>query len=596
MQKEIKKRAWLYGAAAILLALILSSTVYNMGYVPHIQIPQQSVFKAFASTEEIKDYLTTNARTYDPLLLVGPADRNVGPLPTLMNSQEYKTPSGLSQAPEYSTTNIQVSGVDEIDIVKTDGEYLYVISGTNVFILKGYPSEEAKILSKIALNDTNLVGIFVSEKGNRLGVLGCKYRFPEFYPGRSYGSVIYDVKTFLNVYDTSNKSAPSFLTNFTMTGSYFNSRMIGDYVYFVVSQQAYIILETVILPKVITSNGIKEIAPSDILYSETSDEYFMYTTIVAMNIQDTTEEPTYKTVMLGGTSGMYVSLSNIYITFQESDRKTMIHRIHIENSTITPEATGTVPGYELSQFAMDEYNNHFRIATTTTTWINWTTITQNNLYILDMNLSIVGSLENFAPPSEIMDSARFMGDRCYLSTSVRQMDPFFVIDVSNASKPEILGDLDIPGFTSYLHPYDEDHIIGVGRVGNNVKIRLFDVSNISAPKNMTEFTVDADASWSAVLNDHKAFLFEESKDLLAIPLTIHYWDMYYSYWQGLYVFNVTLNDGIMLRGNVTHQADGTYYEVQRALYIDNVLYTLSYGKVQLNSLEDLAFIKEIQLN
>lgn len=595
MQREIKKQAAKYAIVGVLLAIVFGSLFYSLGNMPQTHILQPSIFKTFASTQEIKNYLTANAETSDPVLFVGPADSNMGPVRAMIESSadSYMMPSGLSQEPTYSTTNIQVSGVDEIDIVKTDGQYLYVISGTNVFILKAYPSEEARTLSKIAFNDTNLVGIFVSEQGSRLGVLGCKYRFPDFYSGNYWGSVIYDVKTFLNVYDISNKSAPYLLRNFTMTGSYFNSRMIGNYVYFVVSQQAYVILETVILPKIVTNNGIQEVTPSDILYSEASDEYFVYTTIAAMNIQDTNEEPTHKTLMLGGTSGMYVSLSNIYITFQELNDKTTIYRIQIENSTITPEAKGTVNGHILNQFSMDEYNNYFRIATTTTTWINWTTTNQNSLYTLDMNLSLIGSLEDFAPPNEIMDSARFIGNRCYLSTSVRQMDPFFVIDVSNVSKPEILGDLDIPGSTSYLHPYDENHIIGVGRVGTNVKIRLFDISNVSAPKNMTEFTVEGDASWT--ISDHKAFLFEKSKDLLAIPVTVQYWDMYYSYWHGYCVLNVTLN-GIMSRGYITHQKDGIYPEMNRALYIDNVLYTVSYSKIQLNSLEDLTFIKDIELN
>ncbi|NWF87296.1 beta-propeller domain-containing protein [Candidatus Bathyarchaeota archaeon] len=597
MQREIKKRAGLYGAAAVLLALVLGSMFYSVSIIPQqIQSPPQpSLFKTFSSAEEIKSYLTANSRTYAPFLFVGPADANFGQVRTMMESSQnsFATAPGLTQEPTYSTTNIQVSGVDEADIVKTDGKYLYVMSGTNVFILKAYPSEEAEIVSKIAFNDTNLVGIFVSGSSNRLAVLGSKYKFPEFYFRQFAGSVIVDVKTFLNVYDISNKSAPSFLTNFTITGSYFSSRMIGDYVYFVVSQPAYIILETVILPKIITNDGIKEIPASEVFYSEASDNYFMYTTVVAMNIA-TAEEPAYKTLMLGGTSSMYVSPNNIYITFPEPYEKTAVYRIRIENSTISPEAKGKVPGRELNQFSMDEYGDHFRIATTTR--INWAAAS-NNLYILNMNLSILGKLENIAP-NENLDSARFIGNRCYLSTSVIRIDPFFVIDVENATKPKILGYLKIPGFMRYLHPYDENHIIGVGRDENNsVKISIFDVTNVSAPIEIDMYSVPGDWSDSTVLTDHKAFLFEKSRDLLAIPVSAYYWDKYWQ-WQGLYVFNITLSNGIVLRGNVTHLEDTAYYwncQVKRALYIDNVLYTVSDIKVKLNRLEDLAFIKEILL-
>jgi uncharacterized secreted protein with C-terminal beta-propeller domain len=498
----------------------------------------------------------------------------------------------LSSEPTHSTTNIQVAGVDEADIVKTDGEYIYLASGSNVFILKAYHPEEAKILSQITFNDTSFGGIFVSRDSNRLAVLGCKYKFPEFY----YQTFIIDVKTFVNVYDISNKSEPTLLINFTMTGSYFNSRMIGDYVYFVVSQPSYVIYDTVILPNIYLNGERKEIGATEVLYSNTSDNYFLYTTVVALNMQNTTEEPTRKTIMLGGTSSMYVSLNNIYITFPELYGNTTIYRIRIDNSTINPEAKGEVPGHELNQFSMDEYNNYFRIATTK--WVNGTT--QDNLYVLNMNLSMVGNLENIAP-GETIDSARFIGNRCYLATSIVRRDPFFVIDVENATEPKILGYLKISGFTRYLHPYDESHIIGVGKDENNsVKISLFDVSNVSAPVEVDMYSVGGVWSDTLVLTEHKAFLFDKSKNLLAIPVSIYYNGDKYWQWQGIYVFNITISEGLVLRGNITHQENGSIYwdstyEVKRALYIEDVLYTVSDKKIKMNSLEDLTEIKEIQL-
>jgi uncharacterized secreted protein with C-terminal beta-propeller domain len=313
-------------------------------------------------------------------------------------------------------------------------------------------------------------------------------------------------------------------------------------------------------------------------------------------MQNTTEEPTHKTIMLGGTSGMYVSLNNVYITFPELDGNTTIYRIRIENSTINPEAKGEVPGHELNQFSMDEYNNYFRIATTK--WVNWTT--QNNLYVLNMNLSIVGSLENIAP-SETIDSARFIENRCYLATSIVRRDPFFVIDVENPTEPKILGYLKIPGFTRYLHPYDESHIIGVGRTENNsVKISLFDVSNVSDPVEIDMYSVEGVCSDTLALTEHKAFLFDKSKDLLAIPVSIYGYSYEYFQWQGLYVFNITLDGGIVLRGSITLQENSsvywdTTYDVKRALYIGNVLYTVSDKKIKMNDVETLAPINEIDL-
>ena len=597
MLREIKKRAQIYGVAAVILAIMLVALCYNFAIYPAEFKPSGPPSSAFLSTfssyEELKNFLTTNSRTQGPFLFLGPLDMNVGPVRSMVESSQtvYFSAPGLSPEPSYSATNIQVAGVDEADIVKTDGEYIYLVSGANVFILKAYPTKEAKILTKIAFNDTSFGGIFVSRDSNRLVVLGCKYKFPEF----GYRTFIIDVKTFANVYDISNKSKPALLTNFTMTGSYFNSRMIGDYVYFVVSQPSYVIYDTVILPKIYSNNVMKEIGASEVLYSNASDNYFLYTTVVALNVQNTAEEPTHKTIMLGGTSSMYASLNNIYITFPEPYDQTSIYRIRTENSTINPEAKGEVSGHELNQFSMDEYDNYFRVVTTTL--VNGT----NNLYVLNMNLSVVGSLENFAPPNEIMDSARFIGNRCYLSTSVRRKDPFFVIDVENATEPKILGYLKIPGFTTYLHPYDASHIIGVGRDENNsVKISLFDVTNVSAPVEIDTYSVGGVWSDTLVLTEHKAFLFDKSKNLLAIPVSIYYNGDKYWHWQGLYIFNITLSRGITLRGNITHQENGgiywdSSYWVKRALYIENVLYTVSDKKIKMNSLEDLTEIKEIQL-
>jgi len=599
MQKEIKKRASLYGVAAILLAIMLTALCYNFGVFPGFGPPIQpspkpsfAFLETFSSYEELRSYLLANSKNQGPFPFYGPSDfQLIGPRIEGFSTSAESAPSLRL----YSTTNIQVAGVDEADIVKTDGEHIYLVSGNSVYILKAYPAEEAKLLSKIAFDDMYPAGIFVS--GDRLAVLGCKYtvNYPVF-PWSYYQGFTVDIKTFLNVYNISDKEKPAFLSDFMISGSYFSSRMIGDYVYFVVSQPAYIIYDTVILPKIYSRDGIKEISASEIHYANASDNYYLYTTIVALNMQNTTEEPNHETIMLGGTSSMYVSLNNIYITFPEPDEQTSIYRIRIENSTINCEAHGKVLGRELNQFSMDEYNDHFRIATTTRVNGN----PENNLYALDMNLSLVGSLENFAPPGETMDSARFIGNRCYLSTSTPRKDPFFVIDVENASEPKVLGNLSIPGFTRYLHPYDENHVIGIGIDGRNAKITLFDASNVTAPKNITEYKIEGYWSDTLVLTEHKAFLFDKSKELLVIPVSITFDYYSTSHWQGAYIFNITLSYGLVLRGNVTHLEDGmngweSDHWVKRALYIEDVLYTLSDKKIKMNNLEDLSLIKEIPI-
>ncbi len=587
MFSEIKKRTVTYGLAAVLIALMLGALCYNLGVQPSPQSPSQpspqpsgQFLKTFSSYKELLNFLLekTNIRWVYPYL--GPLDRSV--LAEASPQPIYLTPS---EGRAHSTTNVQVIGVDEADIVKTDGEYIYAIANNNVYIVKAYPPENANLAAKITFeNDTYPAGIFVSADSNKLAVLGSKYRF---LPWQYYYYNFYyvDVKTFIHIYDISDKSNPILLRDFMMSGSYFNARMIGKYVYAIISQPVYVIYDTVILPKIYSKDGIREIEATRIYHSNASEDYYAFTTIVALNIVNETEEENTLTIMIGGTSNLYVSLNNIYLTFHDFDWQTTIYRIKIENRTMSWEATGKVPGHESSQFSMDEYDSYFRI--TTSRRLDGTR--RNDLYILDMNLTIVGNLTDIAP-GENLDSTRFIGNRCYLTTSVWRKDPFFVIDVENPTGPKLLGKLDIPGFTRYLHPYDENHLIGVGIDANSkVQILTFDVSNVSNPIAIGNFTVPG-CSDTPVLWEHKAFLFDKAKELLVIPLFIY--DYSKTFWQGAYVFNTT-NCELVLKGNITHLESGVSgwnyaYWIKRALYIEDMLYTVSDKKLKINWLEDLS--------
>jgi uncharacterized secreted protein with C-terminal beta-propeller domain len=271
---------------------------------------------------------------------------------------------------------------------------------------------------------------------------------------------------------------------------------------------------------------------------------------------------------------------------------------------------------------MDENNGYFRLATT------WQGTTQmNNLYVLNMDLNLTGKLENLAVNERIY-SARFMGDKAYLVT-FRQVDPFFIIDLSNPENPKVAGQLKIPGYSSYLHPYDENHIIGLGMENSTVKLSLFDVTNVNAPTEIAKYTVSGDWSSSQALYEPKAFLFDKAKQLLVIPVSITQYGVVGGggvvppvatntsgkeigitptqggFWQGAYVFKLTLTNGFELRGGITQQENTTVslyneysynFEVNRALYIGNTLYTVSNAKVKLNSLTDLTQIAEINLS
>jgi inhibitor of cysteine peptidase len=597
VESRIKRKSMLYGVLAILLGTFVTAFVFRFGVynsgteiLPPNSTPPSTLLTTFNSYEALRDFLTLNSGTQAPFPFYGPED--VRALDTMVEGFEAQLSSegGLY---DFSTTNIQVAGVDEADIVKTDGEYLYVLTSGSLLIIKAYPPEATEVVVNMTFGDLYPIGIFV--KGDRLTVLGSKYVVPTFQ-GR-YGFSVIDIKTFVRIYDIQDRANPEPLRDLMLTGSYFNSRMIDDYVYFVVSQPAYIVYDTVVLPKFYENDRlVKEIAPSEIHYYNGSDNYYQYTTFVAVNMQDATEAPTYMTLMLGGTSNMYVSQSNMYVTFPEFNGNTTIYRMRIQDNNITAEAEGQVIGNVLNQFAMDEYDGYFRMATST--WVNG--VPRSNLFMMDMDLEKVGSLLDIEV-GETLDSARFMGNRCYLSTSVVRRDPFFVIDVENVTTPKILGYLKIPGFNRYLHPYDQNHVIGLGRDEfNNVKISLFNVTNVSVPELISEYRFEGTWSDTPALWDHHAFLFAYTKDLLAIPVSIDQYSFEHTAKQGFFVFNITLTDGLVLRGNITHQESGindwdSDYHVQRGLYIENVLYTVSDKKIKLNNLESLALLKEIPL-
>jgi len=423
-------------------------------------------------------------------------------------------------------------------------------------------------------------------------------------------------KTSLMVYDVSNRAKPILERNVTVDGRYFSSRLIGDYVYVVINKPAYLVSDSsVSLPEIRAGNATTKIDPSSIFHSELPDYYHVFTNIVAINLRDARQKPTVETFLLGATSCIYVSRDSIYLT----TRGTNIHKVSIKDGNIAYAANGLVSGYVLNQFSMDEYNGFFRIATSDGK--------STNVYVLDGNLKVVGKLEGLAP-GENLHSARFMGDRGYLVT-FKKVDPLFVIDLKNPQNPQVLGKLKIPGYSDYLHPYDETHLIGVGKETveaekgdfawyQGVKLSLFDVSNVSQPKEIAKIEIGDRGTDTPVLQDHKAFLFSRSRNLLVLPILLAKIDKA-KYpqgvppntqgefvWQGAYVFEITLDKGFVFRGGVTHldnaadlMKSGFYfsspYSVKRALYIDDVLYTLSDKRVKMNSLVDLKQMAVVEL-
>lgn len=314
-------------------------------------------------------------------------------------------------------------------------------------------------------------------------------------------------------------------------------------------------------------------------------------------------------------------------------RKTVIHRIAIDNGKIEYGAKGEVSGYLLNQFSMDENGDYFRVATTTEIWTQRENVMYNNVFVLDNSLNTVGKLEAIAPDERIY-STRFLGDRLYMVT-FKRIDPLFVIDLSNPKQPEVLGELKIPGYSDYLHPYDDTHIIGIGKdvdesidadkvhtsgavyytAVKGLKLALFDVSDVKNPKEISKYVIGETGTDSEALRDHKAFLFDLKKNLLVLPLTEvkgkPEYDSNVGYyrqrnWQGAYVFSLDVENGFKLKGTITHNdgdenQNGYYYygspnAVRRSLFMDGTLYTVSDKKIKANDLNNVSTeIKTIDL-
>ncbi|MEX0861132.1 beta-propeller domain-containing protein [Nitrosopumilus sp.] len=311
------------------------------------------------------------------------------------------------------------------------------------------------------------------------------------------------------------------------------------------------------------------------------------------------------------------ALNEYDVKIQEESAKTIIHKISIDNDKIEYVAKGSVPGRLLNQFSMDENKDRFRVATTTEYYTQYQGMVRtNSVYVLDEQLNIVGSLDKIAPNESIF-SARFMEDRLYLVT-FQQIDPFFVIDLSTDT-PKILGELKIPGFSNYLHPYDEKHVIGIGRDTKEIeegrvqqlgiKIALFNVADVNNPKVTDDIVVGDSSTQSEALYNHKAFFFDKTRGILSIPINGDSQKLDeiasakkiapdYNRWSGFYVFGLDKTNGVSLKGTITHSdGDSRYYGMSnaRTFYIDDVLYTASEEYLKMNSFNNLEEVNSIKL-
>jgi hypothetical protein len=636
-----------YTILAFVLGGMLGGAMWNFGgvYMPKRPLATSFEFGSlnrFTSYDELRTFLKTQTSNFWMDIDV---DSAISPFSANTAAQAARAAADAAKMGEvvavvgrgFSGTNIQVEGVDEADVVKTDGEYIYLAVNDTVVIVKAYPPEDAEVVARIRLYNW-VQDLFVS--GDKLVAFIPLYQevYSELLGPEP--SPEFELRTNILVYDISDRGSPQKEREVTVDGYYFDSRMIGDYVYAIVLKDAQIYKDEVLLPS-LSSESIRKmplglvterrwwkVEPTDVYYINQTDAGFCYTNILAVNTQDPEESVTLETFLLGEAANLYVSMGSIYIAARRSHGETTIYKIAIDGGNITYAADGSVPGWVLNQFSMDEYEGHFRIATTSGRVSRYGGQPGNNVYVLNETLGIVGRLEGLASGEEIY-SARFMGDRGYLVT-FKKVDPLFAIDLSDPEEPRVLGKLKIPGYSDYLHPYDENHLIGLGKEtieaeeGNfawyqGIKISLFDVTNVSAPVELAKIVIGDRGSDSPALSDHKAFLFSRARNLLVVPILVAEIDesrysgpippdMYGEYvFQGAYVFDISLESGITIRGRITHLEGfedllksgywfDSEYAVERSLYIEEVLYTLSGRMIKMNSLADLSELSKVDIS
>lgn len=519
---------------------------------------------------------------------------------------------------EYSKTNVQVEGVDELDSVKTDGRYVYVARSAGVNILDAYPPEQLANVTFIPATDlvpgiddnanVYVEGIFILP--GKLVVITSWYEYSTHY-GPVYDfvgptSMVRGPWSTISVLDIDQPDKPDLVWSSGVSGYPVSARMTDGTVYMVSSCWAVTVNNETLVPMRSVNGQESEIPLGAIRYDPQMEDADAFTNILALNISDL--EDNVISIVTGYSSTFYASQSAMYLTVpkwnyrwtiieasmeavEDDTATTTIYKISYDGLSMGATAKGSVKGTLLNQFSMDEYESNLRVATTTDWQDQW-----NAVYILDSDLNTIGALENIAPGERIY-SARFVGDTLYLVT-FRQVDPLFIIDLSWASSPKILAELTLPGFSTYLHPIDDNLLLGIGAEGGVAKVSLFDVSDRTNPSEISNWTL-SDYKWSSIVWDHKDVLFDSQKGLLVIPVTAYNYD-YFSYEgtyiNGAFVFDVTAENGIDLRGVIESNSTAHYYGsgVRRSLYIEDCLYTIWGNTIKANLLSDLSEVGSLE--
>ena len=446
---------------------------------------------------------------------------------------------GAAGSGGYSDTNVREEGVGEADTVKTDGTHMYILSGSRVEIVN-IASEEMTEVSAVTVDpDSYIRELYVED--NRLAVFYTQSRYTQG-DGIDVSAREY---TCTDVYDISDPSAPVKLNTLSQSGVYNTMRVKDGYAY---------VLSSFYPDTASPRSDAGAYVPSVQGSTLEADRIFMpeqemgseYTVITAFSLADPQEQTDSRAVF--GSAGLcYVSGENIYVTESCYDTdnsdvtRTAIRKVAYHDGLLEGAAQTKIDGLLNDSFSIDEYNGYLRLVTTISSENGVMPIsresspaepdTSNALYVLDEELQLVGEIGDLAP-GETVYSARFMGDTGYFVT-FRQVDPLFSADLSDPASPQIIGELKIPGFSEYLHPYGEGRLLGIGMdvdeegvTTEGVKLSMFDISD---PGNVTEVSkyILEDKYGTDVSYNYKAVFVDVDKNLFGFRAYGGNGDVYY---------------------------------------------------------------------
>ncbi len=515
----------------------------------------------------------------------GGAERESGVKDTAVSSAEDMKSADSS----YSETNVRQEGVDEGDIVKTDGRYLYVLkeNGKQISIVdtKGSLKKVGEIKAE---KDRRIQEFYLSSEENKLvyiaGIYETKTPVQEettkeiydedyIFLGNEEGM---KEKTEAVTCDIKDPKKPEKLGNVTQSGSYSSSRMAGGYLYlfsnYNVGNQIDGHQPRTFIPMV-NDSLIREKDISLPPFKCGS----MYEVVTAVSIQKPSETADSKAIFTDGGE-LYVSNENIYYyetkwNDKGEAEKTVIRRIGYKDGKLTSAVQGSIKGYINDSFSIDEYKGNLRIVATVGD--------TNSVYVLNEKLKTIGSIKKLAKDERVY-SARFFGDTGYFVT-FRETDPLFSVDLSDPYKPKILGKLKIPGFSDYLHFYGKDKLLGIGmnvdedaQITDGVKLSMFDISDNTDVKEEHKLVLKNVYS-TEVSYDYKAALINADRNLIGLAGNTEGGERYY-------LFSYDEKTGF--KCNMSEEINGRSGRAARGLYIEDTLYVVSGNVIEAYSLKD----------